>query len=507
MCNSKKLAKSQNRLMWDTINWIKVKRRISRVQRRIFKARLAGKMGVVHNLQVRLIQSLDGKALAVRQITKMNTKNYLVSQKNLNELSLQEKISLVYRLRIREETICTSIKPHRSVKENSNFFTFSIKNLVKKNLIRLALEPEYEAIWESQSHISKPERSAYGALDSLYIRLRKAPAYVIILDFSHCFNKINAAKFLKVLHPIALINRHLKTWFESNTMSEQLEYLKQFSSYGGPCNPESQETFKVVIILVNMILHNFSCSFKNYVQSWGSLDKKLVNYDNFQIIQYLTQVIIICPNKPLAKKIKEEISQLVSLQGLDSSLITLRLFNSNEGFNFLGFQIITLSKNEKYRVKIHIANQSKINLLKQTRIIIQKNKAVSAYTLIRQLNSLLIPWAKYFSCFEGPKDFSQIDYKLYSQIRAWVFRRKAQGKNRSFLKEKYFPKNKEYLYEGTKHKDNWVLVGQHKLKTGQTVENYLPRLRWIKTRKNISPKRRYSLSIGEYLYWKNELNG
>ena len=51
-----------------------------------------------------------------------------------------------------------------------------------------------------------------------------------------------------------------------------------------------------------------------------------------------------------------------------------------------------------------------------------------------------------------------MDYVIFQQLRAWVFRRKSKGlRSRTKLKEKYFPKGKEYLFRGTTHSNNWIL--------------------------------------------------
>lgn len=508
MCNFKKLARSHNRLKWDMIDWVKIKKRISRVQHRIFKARLDGKMGTVHNLQVRLINSLDGKLLSVRNVTNINSIN-----EHTNVLSPEQKVTFAYRLKVHEKTPFSQLSLKKQVlgKKLRNVHYNYLKDQVKQNLIRLALEPEYEAIFKADSYNCRPGRYAYDALQAVHWALRKEPCHVIIIDLSNCFIDLNENNFLKNVQNVSVIKRHIKNWVSQNVISDylisrekSLYELEMTTNYKGKNNCK----YKIAPLLINRVVHNLSVALKQYVTQINKLNfgGNKVFYPKVQIIQNLTQVLIICSNRPLVEKLFKKTPYLISLQGLDPSLVNREIKNSNEGFTFLGFQVITILKNKTYHVKIQISKQSKLELLSQTRSIIQHNKAASAYTLIKKLTALLIPWAEYFRYFDAPKQFSQIDYKLYSQIRAWVFRRKAQGKNRAFLKEKYFPIGREYIYQGKAHKDNWILVGEEKLPNGRIIENYLPHLRWIKRRDFIKLKYKYSPYNGDYLYWNKRLS-
>jgi RNA-directed DNA polymerase len=495
MCNTNQLAKGRSRLIWDTINWDKIEKRISRVQRRIFKASLVRKIGLVHNLQVRLINSLDAKLLSVRQITKCNTENRILLLQNSKTITSERKVSLAYNIKIHQQTSFFNSYRKRDffVNEKLSSSYFYLKDKIKQNLIRLALEPEFKAKFEDECSVARPAQSSQEALHDIYITFRKAPGHIIFLDFSSSFNNFKGLELLKQLESLQIIKKHIKNWLKADIIPNYLNSLSSFDSLLVAQNKRSSNNFEVAPLLINIVLHNLLNSLKSYVKKLSILKRVKNDSEDIRIISYLTQVLIICPNKLLAEKVFHETTHLLSINELDVSLSTLKIISSNSGFNFWGFQVITLFKNGKSRTKIHISKQSVFDLLLQLRYILQKNKAVSAYTLIKKLNRFLIPWAEYFRYFQAAKDFAKVDYKIYSQIRAWVFRRKAQGKNRSYLKEKYFPENKEYVHEGNIHKDNWVLVGQRKLKSGKLLENYLIKLRWIKVRK--IPKTRYNYSF------------
>ena len=144
-------------------------------------------------------------------------------------------------------------------------------------------------------------------------------------------------------------------------------------------------------------------------------------------------------------------------------------------------------------------------MLYKTRFIIQKNKSSSSYQLINKLTPIVLDWGHYFQYCECHADFLQMDDKILNQLRAWVFRRKAKGKNRSFLKENYFPSNKIFRYKKVIYENNWVLCGELKIPNKKSIRNFLPKLIWLQEKNYLIIKNNYSIYNGNYLYWYKRL--
>jgi RNA-directed DNA polymerase len=66
------MSKLINNLTWNEVRWTQVRKRVSRIQHRIFKAKRQDKNKLVTFLQIRLINSLDAKLLSVLQVTTLN---------------------------------------------------------------------------------------------------------------------------------------------------------------------------------------------------------------------------------------------------------------------------------------------------------------------------------------------------------------------------------------------------------------------------------------------------
>ena len=173
--------------------------------------------------------------------------------------------------------------------------------------------------------------------------------------------------------------------------------------------------------------------------------------------------------------------------------------DSNEGFDFLGFSIITIIRG-KPRVKIYPSRKSQVTLLFKIQNIIQKNRSASTYNLILKLRSVIIGWANYFRFSECQKVFHKLTHLIHQKLRAWVFRRDTRN-GRIKVKQRYFPSGKSYIYEGTRHQDNWVLTGKQLNKNGRMQEICLPHMIWVKSKKWVKIKAGKSPFDGDNLYW------
>jgi hypothetical protein len=67
--------------------------------------------------------------------------------------------------------------------------------------------------------------------------------------------------------------------------------------------------------------------------------------------------------------------------------------------------------------------------------------------------------------------------------------------------QRYFPRGKTYIYEGTRYQDNWVLTGKKLDKNGVMQEIWLPHIVWVKKKKWVKIKTDKSPFDGDKLYW------
>jgi len=501
-----------SKLAWKEINWTLVQKRLSRQQRRVYKASMEGKRQTVRAIQRRIIGSLDAKLLAVRRVTTENQGRNTPGVDGVKVLSHEKKIELAYGLKLdgKSQAIRRVYIPRVGAKKKGlrPLGIPTIEDRAKQMLAKLALEPEWEAIFESNSYGFRPGRSCHDAIAALFLSLRGKSRFVLDADIHKCFDEIDHDKLIIKLNTFDQMENQIKAWLkadimvgfenESNEVTKALEGTPQ----GGIISP----------LLANIALHGLEDHVKDwYANSWYSISgypsskgkrdrKRAIGFS-----RYADDFVFTAPNHADIVEIEKVVDKwLVEEAGLQLSKAKTRIVNSTSGFEFLGFQIISIRTEQKgeYKVKIRPSKESKTRIIQCIRKIIQENKSASSYALIALLSSRIIGWANYFRFGECQKDFSKIDYIIFKQIRAWVFRRKSKGlRSRQKLKEKYFPNGNTYTFRGNQYQNNWILTGRTLDKEGNIKQNFLPKMSWVSSTQHIKIKGNASPYDGNHLYW------
>ena len=493
-----------SKIAWNDINWTLVQNRISRQQRRVYKASAEGNRAKVHAIQRRIIISLDAKLLAVRYVTTENKGLSTVGVNKVKLISQKKNIELAYRLKldgkpspIRNIRKTSSSEFGKSISQPLSILT--IEEQAKQMLAKLALEPEWEAIFEANSYGFRPGKSCYDATYIIYFSLREKSQYILNFDIQNCFDTMDHIKLLNKLATFNLMKNQIKGWLKAGIMVGYFNRPDQVIS-------AIQGTPKISVIsplLANITLHGLGDHIKNWYISRCYLSRgrnpNLEKQDHktpIQFSRYGDKFIIIVPDRVDMIEIKKQIlTWLENEAGLELSKLKIKLVNSSEGFEFLGFQIISIKRcNGDYNVKIYPSRRSRAYFIEYTRDIIQKNKSVSSFYLINLLNTRIINWANYFQYSECNLYFSKIDYLIFNQVKSWVFRRKSKGlKCRRSLKLKYFPEGKSYYFRGKIYKNNWILVGKSLTKSDKVMQNFLFKMTWIGSTQYIKMKRKVFL--------------
>ena len=377
-------------------------------------------------------------------------------------------------------------------------------------LAKLALEPEWEAIFEPNSYGFRPGRSCHDAVSTLFLSLRGKSRYVLDADIQKCFDRINHNKLLNKLSTFDQMKSQIKAWLKADVM---VGYSKRpdevFQSMEG--TPGTPQGGVISPLLANIALHGLGDHIKDwYANEWyptTGQSSKVAKRDRKAAIgfsRYADDFIITAPNFEDIIQIEDKVAKWLDNEaGLELSKAKTRIVNSTEGFEFLGFQIISIKNQDKgvHKLRIHPSRRSKARIVQRTRKLIQKNRSASSYSLIKLLSSRIIGWANYFRYSQCKKDFSQIDYLIFNQIRAWVFRRKSKGlRSRTKLKLKYFPDGGTYHFRGKDYKNNWILTGKTLIK-GKAEENFLPKMAWVQSAQHVKIKGNASPYDGNHLYW------
>jgi RNA-directed DNA polymerase len=455
---------------WNTINWAKVQRKVFKLQTKIFQAVKSGNKVKAKKLQKLLLKSHYAKLLAVRKVTHDNQGKRTAGIDGKKVTHPTQRLRLVNELNVKgyKAKALRRIwipKPGRDEKRPLGIPT--IKDRAMQALVKSALEPYWEALFEGTSYGFRPGRSAHDAIGRIYTVINTKAKYVLDADISKCFDKINHDYLLSKVDCPTTIKHLIKRWLKSGVMDNGVfEDTDSGTPQGGVISP-----LLANIALHGMIEHIESLFPRTKRREDGTLNQgykpKVIRYaDDFVVFHEDYNVILQC---------KTLISQWLEQVGLElkpektsirHSLKSMEIDGKTiePGFDFLGFNIRsypvgkhhsgktggkingisiskligfkTLIKPSKGKIKAHH------EAIKQ---VIKTLKKAPQEALISKLNPVIRGWCNYYRTVASKETFSSEDHQTWLMLRAWAVSRVNKGKTINKL-SKYFSKGNHGIW-------------------------------------------------------------
>nr|AYC63977.1 hypothetical protein [Flabellia petiolata] len=490
---------------WEKVDWSRVESRVNRLQNRIYLSSIGNRPGNVLFLQRILIRSFDAKLLAVRRVTTENRGKFTSELDLKTYITPSNKVRLVRRLTVdgRASPIRRVALPKPGTSEKRPLGIRSpsasdpiIRDRAKQMLVLLALEPQWEARFEPNSYGFRPGRSPHDAMEAVFSSIRVSDQdshkkFVVDANIRKCFDNIDHEFLVSRLDTLTVIQVQVRAWLKAGRFSADGALAR--SDYDNVPNNLVGTPQGVVIspFLCNVALHGMELHLKNWIisQSWP-VSKPHHKYTankvkSISLIRFAGDFLIIHSNRDIALRAKDEISRwLASTSKLSFNEDKTVVRSSREGFNFLGFNFITIKSSGSYKTKIYPSKKNYKRLVVRVGDLCRRLRSVSTYDLIKSLRPIILGWARYYKVCECKRSFSRMDYSIFNILRSWVFRRdRRHGRKR--VKEKYFPSGKTYVFDGRRYTNNWVLSGKKSLKIGLVDEIFLPKLSWVKSIKHV----------------------
>ena len=178
---------------WKTIDWASVSAYVEKLQQRIFRAESQGRNRKVRDLQRLLMRSKAALLLSIKKVTQVNKGKKTAGIDKFTALTDTERLKLY--LQMKEYDI-RQHKPRPSYriyikKKNGKLRPLSIpiiKDRIWQNVTKLALEPQWEYIFEPTSYGFRPGRGCHDAIARIFKSLaRKKKRWIFEGDFKGCF--------------------------------------------------------------------------------------------------------------------------------------------------------------------------------------------------------------------------------------------------------------------------------------------------------------------------------
>ena len=312
-------------------------------------------------------------------------------------------------------------------------------------LVKIALEPEWEARFEPNSYGFRPGRSCHDAIESIFVAIRYKSKYVLDADISKCFDRINHTKLLEKVNTFPKVRKQLKAWLKGGILDRgKTIFPTEGSPQGGVISP----------LLANIALHGMELRIKEYAATWKG--KKNGNKNSLSLIRYADDFLIIHKDLNVIKTCQKIIEVWLSEIGLELNqektkiTHTLNKYECNQpGFNFLGFNIRqfpvskyqsgknsngeilgfkTIIKPSREKIKEHYHKLAEI---------INNHKAAPQHALIAKLAPVINGWSNYYSTVCSKKIYTKVDFLLFLKLTRWGYRRHP-NKSKTWSNKKYW---------------------------------------------------------------------
>ena len=493
---------------WSDIPWRKLEKNIYKLQKRIYKASHRGDVKLVRRLQKLLIKSWSAKCLAVRRVTQDNQGKKTAGVDGIKNLSPKQRLILVNKL-----TLGTKVAPTRRVwipkpgkEEKRPLGIPTMYDRALQGLVKLVLEPEWEARFEPNSYGFRPGRSCHDAIEAIFSSINKKDKYVLDADISKCFDRINHKKLLTKLNTFPTLRKQIRAWLKAGVMDgKEFKHTIHGTPQGGSISP----------LLANIALHGMENLVKDLVENLnlrrpdGSSMRKIKKRSSITLVRYADDFVILHKDHHVLMLCVNAITQWLNDIGLElkpnKTRITHTLHNVGKeppGFEFLGFNIRQhkagkytsgkQSTGELLGFKTIITPSKKSQRIHYQKLseVIDKHRGKSQDILIVNLNPIIRGWCNYFSTVVSGKAFNRLKNLMYWKLTKWG-KRRHRNKGKKWLKDKYFQKNGD---------DNWSFA----IKSGDYLEPLMKHtdkklVRHIKVKGNASP---YN---GELIYWSSRM--
>lgn len=323
-----------------------------------------------------------------------------------------------------------------------------------QGVVKNAIEPEWEAVFEPNSYGFRPGRACQDAIQQIRVSIDRMPKYVLDADISKCFDKIDHNALLNKLEYTGKVIQQIKAWLKSgvidnNTFLETEEGTPQ----GGVISP----------LLANIALHGLENHLNEFAKT---IDMKLPNGNqlgwqnkvaSLSFVRYADDFVLMHKDKQVILKGKKVIEEWLSQIGLELKPSKTRIAHTiipeesedgNAGFNFLGFHIRQFKTGKHsskrgstgkplgFRTLITPTKEAYRKHQEKLKATIKNKKIEGQAELIGKLNPIIRGWMNYYktSDISTVGKHSNQDNDLYHKLRSWSRRRCKTDWKRGYAK-------------------------------------------------------------------------
>lgn len=321
----------------------------------------------------------------------------------------------------------------------------AIRDRIYQNVVKGALEPQWESKFESISYGFRPKRSCHDALKRIFLSCHSGKKrWIFEGDFKGCFDNLSHEHIMERIKELPyknIVRSWLKAGYVDNGVFNETDIG---SGQGSIVSP----------LLANIALLGMEDALGIKYKEIKK-NGEIIGYQNiskYTRVFYADDFIVICEKEEDAKGIYDLLVPYLHSRGLTLSEEKTRITTVDEGYNFLGLNVklYKTSQGDKLYIK-----PSKDSIKKAKETITSETRKLNGSNvnaLVGKLNPVITGIANYWSPWVSKLTYERIDHHVWFTTVKFL-KRLHPKKSMKWIREQYYKPDKT-----GQSRDRWILT-------------------------------------------------
>jgi RNA-directed DNA polymerase len=314
---------------------------------------------------------------------------------------------------------------------------------VVQAVLKLVLEPIFEADFKPCSYGFRPRRRAQDAIAEIHYLGSPSRNYewVFEADIAACFDEISHSFLLdrmRIRIGDKRVMNLVKAFLQAGILSEGQVNRNTITGtpQGGILSP------CLANIALTVLDEHFARKWEALGPYWKRAKLRRQGTPVHKIVRYADDFVVMVGGvREDAEALFDQVSKVLAPIGLRLSAEKTRVCHIDDGFDFLGWHIQRRARRGhggKKAVYTYPSKAALASVIGKVRSLTRRNKHRTLAALLRKLNPVLRGWCAYFRHGVSSRTFSYLDQFAWWRVVWWI-RKRHHGLNWGTLKSRHLP--------------------------------------------------------------------